>query len=458
MGESETHARRGPRVANAASGGSVMLAASTMSVRANALAFAPRPHARSSRGSARVPRGMGSLRRSSSTVGQRRDAAVTRAVSSDHSRAGRRGTKLPMRASSDDGYALDNTQELTFVDKAKRWIDAHSMEVNAAVNVAIVGSVAFGSVFQIVEVDSDISAGWTIWEILRNIPRDNLDAYQQSVFDNPLPTKALTSGVAYTLGDFTCQLSQGKKITTVDLKRSLRSGAAGFMIHGPLCHYWLMWTEENLSFDGAMWAIPVKVFADQTVWSLFLNCAYTTCIMSLQGMKPGKIKGEIEATWWNAITAGWRFWPFVHTLTFSPLIPQDFKLLFVDCVEVVWVTILSAAVNRDSEKALQVPLNAEAERPGIQLTEQMDSQFASVVDGVETQFDPEKLPSNISGSFEELPAGDTCLVSGMFENYPSSRWPRRSTWPAQSQWPRVAEGTDSGDFIEVEEREKADVV
>ncbi len=242
------------------------------------------------------------------------------------------------------------------MDKAKRWIDAHSMEVNAAVNVAIVGSVAFGSVFQIVEVDSDISAGWTIWEILRNIPRDNLDAYQQSVFDNPLPTKALTSGVAYTLGDFTCQLSQGKKITTVDLKRSLRSGAAGFMIHGPLCHYWLMWTEENLSFDGALWAIPVKVFADQTVWSLFLNCAYTTCIMSLQGMKPGKIKGEIEATWWNAITAGWRFWPFVHTLTFSPLIPQDFKLLFVDCVEVVWVTILSAAVNRDSEKALQVRL------------------------------------------------------------------------------------------------------
>ena len=108
--QSETHARRGPRVANAASGGSVMLAASTMSVRANALAFAPRPHARSSRGSARVPRGMGSLRRSSSTVGQRRDAAVTRAVSSDHSRADRRGTKLSMRASSDDGYALDNTQ------------------------------------------------------------------------------------------------------------------------------------------------------------------------------------------------------------------------------------------------------------------------------------------------------------------------------------------------------------
>mmetsp|Transcript_11890 Transcript_11890/g.51198 ORF Transcript_11890/g.51198 Transcript_11890/m.51198 type:complete len:434 (-) Transcript_11890:857-2158(-) len=433
-----------------------MLAASTLSVCANARVV-PRLPARSIRGaraaSARLP-----IRASSSTGGQRH-VATPRA--SDAQKADRRGDKLPMRASSEDGYALDNAQGLTFVDKAKRWIDDNSVEVNAALNVLIVGSVAFGAVFQIVEVDSDISKGWTAWEILRNIPRDNLEAYQQSVFNNPLPTKALTSGVAYTLGDFTCQLSQGKKITTVDLKRSLRSGIAGFLIHGPMCHYWLQWTEENLSFDGALWAIPVKVVADQTVWSLFLNSAYTTCIMSLQGMGPERIKGEIQATWWNALSAGWRFWPFVHSLTFSPIIPQDFKLLFVDCVEVVWVTILSAAVNRDSEKALQVPLNAEAERPGVQLTEQMDSQFASVVDGVETQFDPAKLPSNVSGSFEELPAGDTCLIGGEGgDDNPRSAWPRRSAWPARSAWPRVTESFDSGDFIEgaAEEREKADVV
>jgi protein Mpv17 len=64
------------------------------------------------------------------------------------------------------------------------------------------------------------------------------------------------------------------------------------------------------------------VLADQTVWSLFLNTAYTTCIMSLQGMRPANIKREIDATWYNAISAGWRFWPFVHLLTFSPIIPQ----------------------------------------------------------------------------------------------------------------------------------------
>lgn len=279
--------------------------------------------------------------------------------------------------------------------KINKFITDNSLGINAAINIAIVGFVAFGAFFEIIGVDSDISAGWTWYEILRNVPQDNLQAYQRAVFDHPLPVKAMTSGVAYTLGDVTCQLSQGKTITTLDLKRSLRSGVAGFMIHGPLCHYWLQWTEDNLSFDGAWFAIPAKVVADQTAWSLFLNSAYTTCIMSLQGMGPMKIKGEVEATWFNALSAGWKFWPFVHMLTFSPLIPQDFKLLFVDCVEVIWVTILSAAVNRDKEKALQVPFNAETEMPAVQLQEQLENEFSISVNGVEADFSDVKdfLPS-----------------------------------------------------------------
>ena len=290
--------------------------------------------------------------------------------------------------------------------KLLRFVNDNSIELNALMNVIIVGSVSFGTVFQVIEVDADIRTGWTWWEILRNIPADNLAAYQQSVFDNPVPTKACTSGVAYTLGDFTCQLSQGKTIATVDLRRSLRSGIAGFLIHGPLCHYWLLWTEQNLSFNNEWWTTPLKVFADQTAWSLFLNSAYTTCIMSLQGMSPARVKDEIQATWWNAISAGWKFWPFVHMLTFSPIIPQDFKLLWVDCVEVIWVTILSAAVNRDAEKALQVPLNAEAERPGLQMQEQLENEFSAEVSGVEMRFDKEFLPSRDSMDGESGASGD----------------------------------------------------
>ena len=77
--------------------------------------------------------------------------------------------------------------------------------------------------------------------------------------------------------------------------------------------------------------------------------------------------------------------------------PQDFKLLWVDCVEVIWVTILSAAVNRDSEKALQVPMNNETERPGSQMQGQLANEFSAEVGGVAFTFDRDFLPSRDSG-------------------------------------------------------------
>lgn len=42
-------------------------------------------------------------------------------------------------------------------------------------------------------------------------------------------------------------------------------------------------------FGGAWWNFIPKVIADQTVWSIFLNAAYSTMIMGLQGMSPDKV-------------------------------------------------------------------------------------------------------------------------------------------------------------------------
>ena len=49
----------------------------------------------------------------------------------------------------------------------------------------------------------------------------------------------------YTIGDFVSQVYQGRTLKTVDLARSARSGAAGFVGHGPLCHYWMLTMEQR---------------------------------------------------------------------------------------------------------------------------------------------------------------------------------------------------------------------
>jgi protein Mpv17 len=40
--------------------------------------------------------------------------------------------------------------------------------------------------------------------------------------------------------------------------------------------------------------------------------------------------GYVKSTAWPAITSSWRFWPLIHCLSFSNVIPTDFKLLFID--------------------------------------------------------------------------------------------------------------------------------
>ena len=46
-----------------------------------------------------------------------------------------------------------------------------------------------------------------------------------------------------------------------------------------------------------------------------------------------------------AMVSSWRFWPAVQLISYSPLVPVDLKLLWIDTMEIVWVAYLSATVN-----------------------------------------------------------------------------------------------------------------
>lgn len=223
---------------------------------------------------------------------------------------------------------------------------------SAFLNTVVVGLFVGIAVWKVATVDADLSRGWTIWEIILRVPTDNLWAYEESVAEHTVLTKALTSCVAYGIGDFVAQVFRGENLQTIDLKRSARSAAAGLMVHGPMCHFWIEWMQANLDFDGAWWNFIPKVIADQTVYSLVLNALYTSVVVGLTGEKtPGQVWEQVKTTCVPALTSSWRFWPLIHCLSFSSLIPKDFKLLFIDLMEIIWVTILSSVANKDREAA-----------------------------------------------------------------------------------------------------------
>lgn len=85
--------------------------------------------------------------------------------------------------------------------------------------------------------------GWTVGEILRNVPGHNWVAYNAELASNPVLAKMCISGVVYTLGDYSAQMVEGRGALGFDRSRMLRSGLVGFCLHGSLSHYYYYFCE-----------------------------------------------------------------------------------------------------------------------------------------------------------------------------------------------------------------------
>ncbi|KAF0920586.1 hypothetical protein E2562_035730 [Oryza meyeriana var. granulata] len=219
--------------------------------------------------------------------------------------------------------------------------------LDRGINTAIVLGASTYALTKLLTVDHDYWHGWTIFEILRYMPEHNWSAYEEALKTNPVLAKMMISGVVYSLGDWIAQCYEGKPIFEFDRARMFRSGLVGFTLHGSLSHYYYHFCEALFPFKD-WWVVPAKVAFDQTAWSAMWNSIYFVVLGFLRLESPATIFSELKSTFWPMLTAGWKLWPFAHLVTYG-LIPVEQRLLWVDCVELIWVTILSTYSNEKSE-------------------------------------------------------------------------------------------------------------
>lgn len=172
-------------------------------------------------------------------------------------------------------------------------------------------------------------------------------AYESAALRTPIITKAATSGVAYFLGDALAQLrvGSGSAKQRFDLRRAARSTLAGFVSHGPQLHYWCLFLDAQVRLGSAAATLVAKIVLDQTVFSLYLNGVYCALVEALKGAPPAAVWRRVRAAALPSLVSSWRFWPWVHALTYS-VVPLHLRVLWVDCVEVVWVSILATCTSK----------------------------------------------------------------------------------------------------------------
>ncbi|XVE49877.1 hypothetical protein DITRI_Ditri01bG0117600 [Diplodiscus trichospermus] len=215
------------------------------------------------------------------------------------------------------------------------------------INASIVLGFGTVAVSKLLTVDHDYWHGWTLFEVLRYAPEHNWIAYEQALKANPVLAKMAISGIVYSIGDWIAQCYEGKPLFDFDRTRMFRSGLVGFTLHGSLSHYYYQFCESLFPFED-WWVVPAKVIFDQTFWSAVWNSIYYVVLGLLRFESSANIYRELKATFWPMLTAGWKLWPFAHVITYG-VIPLEQRLLWVDCVELIWVTILSTYSNEKSE-------------------------------------------------------------------------------------------------------------
>lgn len=219
--------------------------------------------------------------------------------------------------------------------------------IDRAINSLIVGSAGVLALTKMLTVDRDYWHGWTLVEVLQYAPVHNWFAYEEMLKTHPVLAKMMISGTVYSIGDWIAQCYEGKAALEFNRTRMLRSGLVGFCLHGSMSHFYYQFCEWLFPFQG-WWAVPLKVAFDQTVWAAIWNSIYFIVIGLLRLESPVNIWKELRQTFVPLMTAGWKLWPAAHLVTYG-LVPVEQRLLWVDMVEILWVTILAMYSNEKSE-------------------------------------------------------------------------------------------------------------
>jgi protein Mpv17 len=232
------------------------------------------------------------------------------------------------------------------------------METNALINNGLLLVIAVAVVWKVTTVNSlEMMRGWTASEMAWRVPIDNWASYSLTLSNAPIITKAVTSATVYTIGDLIAQRTEGAEMGEIDRMRTLRSLVAGLIAHGPMSHFWYDISEglfNNILHWTEWWSFFPKVILDQTTWGPFWNNTYILLLGVMKRESLTTIWSDVKRTTVPLVVSGLKLWPLAHCVTYG-LIPVENRLLWVDFVEILWVTILATQANgevdhRESDK------------------------------------------------------------------------------------------------------------
>ena len=142
-----------------------------------------------------------------------------------------------------------------------------------------------------------------------------------------------------------------------------------------------------------------KILMDQTIY-LTVKCSIYICAVGLlRGDDFDTCKQTVKEKIRPIVLTAWKFWPLVHCITYS-VIPARHRILWVNCVDLVWNAILATKAQKDQPEVAKI----EADEIIKESAEALVLASASDKDPLAAIAVPAQL-SNVKETIEELSAG-----------------------------------------------------
>lgn len=148
-----------------------------------------------------------------------------------------------------------------------------------------------------------------------------------------------------------CQLVvEGVKPEDFDFKRCLRLIGVNCMLVGPTLTVWYGFLGRATSAWGTGLVPTIKrVLVDQIAFAPPFIAAFFVAAATLEG-RADDAPRRLREGWASAVVANYSLWPAAQMINFG-LVPAAMRVVFSNCVGVVWNMYLSFATARvrDSE-------------------------------------------------------------------------------------------------------------
>ncbi|GJZ46823.1 PXMP2/4 family protein 4-like protein [Tanacetum coccineum] len=163
--------------------------------------------------------------------------------------------------------------------------------------------------------------------------------YMDMLKTRPVFTKSVTSGLIYTIADFSSQTITRSSSDSYDAVRTIRMAGYGLIIVGPSLHYWFNFVSRLFPKKDLM-SIFKKMFIGQTTFGPLMTVAFFSINAALQGENGSEIISRLKRDLIPTMINGVMYWPLCDFITFR-FIPVHLQPLVSNSFAYIWTVYIT---------------------------------------------------------------------------------------------------------------------